>query len=365
MTKLLSLMLFSALRYQVKKAVASAPWQAQGDSRRGIVEESLYADLPTNVFAPSGRLLSVERILPLTTTMADTSSNLVVAIHCRDGVAVVASLPRSPYMYDPTHPKITNSSNTTAGNESTPPSLRIFDETSAEYSWNAPFCRLSTGLCGITGGNAIDSQILIDTLYDYAQGAREAMEADIFSSRVLARRLADRLQVKTQQAGKGRLLASVAIIVDVHEVWRVDPTGQFYKCRATAAGRGAREAEHALIKELCRRYEEETRKKADEDPTGQRNKLTIDPSQLHVMLSRLSTKEALALATQIVQSTIKGRADEAKNTQTSMVEPGAPSATRFEGFVIQSGHSAAKRPSITTYSENELQHLIDEQGDAP
>jgi 20S proteasome alpha/beta subunit len=206
--------------------LSSAPWQ---DTPSTIKHESLYDDLPPTVFTPSGRLILLEQILPLSQQSEDASSNLAVAIECQDGVAIVTSSPQSPYLYE---------------NATLKSSLWIMlDEDDDDLSTMPPFCSLSPSVLAVTAGNAVDAQILRQHLEEIAQAARAAAEP--LSARVAARRLADRMQ--SLQVGKGRLLAASAIIAD-SQIWRVDPTGQFYLANAALIGRGARQGEKELLK---------------------------------------------------------------------------------------------------------------------
>ena len=72
----------------------------------------------------------------------------------------------------------------------------------------------------------------------------------------LVRRIADMAQSSTQNLGGkyGRMLSSSLLAVgndnnirDRLSIWRVDPTGQFWKCEASAAGYGTMEVEAELL----------------------------------------------------------------------------------------------------------------------
>mmetsp|Transcript_1918 Transcript_1918/g.2986 ORF Transcript_1918/g.2986 Transcript_1918/m.2986 type:complete len:137 (+) Transcript_1918:1-411(+) len=48
----------------------------------------------------------------------------------------------------------------------------------------------------------------------------------------------------------GKILASQALVWDSSSIWRVDPSGQFWKCRAAAIGRSRSKVEALLVKGL-------------------------------------------------------------------------------------------------------------------
>lgn len=246
---------------------ASTSWQ---DSRN--VGNERFADLPPTVFAPGGRLMSVER-LPL--LISSHSSNAAIAIHCREGVAVVASLPASPYLTS------INATNTTT-------KLLIPHN---EISTTAPFCRLSPTVFGITAGNSAFSQLVRETLLEVASAARSSYDG--LSPAVAARRLADYLQVRTQQAGKGILPAVTAILVDSQSVWRVDPTGQFFLCRADVAGRLAAQVEHELIQSL-------------KEKVGRKN-IDLRNDEIRQILQDMSAEEALEVAAKAIRRSVEPR----------------------------------------------------------
>lgn len=245
----------------VNSVMGSAPWQ---DRRSNVLQESLYADLPPNTFAPDGRLLMVEKILPLTQSLSDTSASLSITIECESSVVVVTSLPRSPY---------TN--------------------TTTVEPWARPFGRLADRLLAVTGGNAVDSQIVRTILFEIAASDRAAGIDPTAAS--IARQLADRFQLRTMQSGQGRMLASTVTLTDGRDVWRVDPTGQFYRCRAAVGGRGAVEAEAKLLTKL-----QETAGEANEP---------LRASQVQGVLRKLTDHEAVALAARVIRETLANKDD--------------------------------------------------------
>lgn len=333
---------------------SAAPWQ---DFKSGsVLEDSLYAELPPNVFTPSGRLPSVERLLDMGSDGLDQSSTLVVAIHCRDGIAMVATLPRSPYLYDPEVPESEeNVTNTT--------SLWLVegeadDTVAGRTKIEAPFCRLGPTLFGVTGGNAVDSQVLRDfVLHDLAQSCRDSglLLDEPQSARLVARRLADKLQVKTQLAGKGRLLASTAILADRNEMWRIDPTGQLFLCSAAVAGRAAKRAEERLLEALMKTDG------SDSKDDNERWLTSISPGQVRTAASAMTMDEAMAVAVRAVASSLD--MDPATGMATTKLpsvvkdDLDPPTRLRFRGMAIPS-ESANRSARVREFSQKKLLAMV-------
>jgi 20S proteasome alpha/beta subunit len=305
------------------KAPPPPPWQqdqqlSQSTSSlstaSSVREAAFYSDLPPTVFNPSGRLVSLESAVQKLSDPLDPSGSLVVAIHCRQGMAVVASVPQSPYLYDPAAVSASaESSNTSASaipNEASDerntttltssstsednvasaqssatgsersrsddrPLLELFksptidagasDETSLLvpiYPPPLPFCVMGSALLGAVGGSASDGLVLRTRLQRMAHELREDGEESgggEFMARTVARRLADSFHARTlreasdRDGNAHRILACGAIVCDSRELWRVDPSGQFYRCRAAVAGRASPLAETVLIEALLDR----------------------------------------------------------------------------------------------------------------
>jgi hypothetical protein len=195
-----------------------APWQDA--SSAGGTGMDLYADLPPTLFAPNGRLPAVERILQRTlgndahlSSMAGgagaSSTNLVVALQCRDGIAVVTTVPQSPYLS--THVYTTNSTNNSTGNqtqEDSPEkgiagtSLLLDDD--YDNVIPVPFVSLSSSVWGVTAGNIVHARVVERYWHEIASDMRrQEMAVDggspsgaklTFQTAVLARRWADYVQ---------------------------------------------------------------------------------------------------------------------------------------------------------------------------
>ena len=271
----------------IVESLASAPWQ---DTSSNVLQESLYNDLPPTVFAPSGRLFSIERMMQAVSNPQDPSSNLVIAIHCKEGIVVVSTEPQSPYLHRYRENNTTTTASEAAQNSSRTP-LLLLDED----SWipPAPFSRLSSHLWGVTAGNAVDSQILRRKLQLHAEAFREALED--CQPHIMARRLADNLQLSTQQAGKGRILACSAVLVSEDQIWRVDPTGQFWKCRAVVVGRGSVKAEQELLARICK---------------SEKSKESTPAEAIHKRIAEWSMEEALLAARDCIRCALSVKPDD-------------------------------------------------------
>ena len=232
----------------------SASWQDSSlSSSNSIMDAARHADLSPSMFAPGGRLYSVERVGHALSNPLSTSNNLVAAVQCAEGVVVVATLPESPYLprnvtYH--HVKTTASTTTTSSPKDQEESTTTFPLLATPHTGipRAPFARLSSTMWAVTAGHPVDSQLVRIKLHRLAETLRHEQQDD--RPDVLARRLADNLQVLTQQEGEGSILQAHAVIFTAKEVWRVDPTGQFWKCQATIVGRGSVLAEAKLMAQL-------------------------------------------------------------------------------------------------------------------
>jgi len=162
----------------------------------------------------------------------------------------------------------------------------------------------------------------------------------------LARRVADMARGSTQSLGGryGRMLSSSLLAVgartpptnlhrdntnrsnnhihpedndDTLVLWRVDPTGQFWRMHASAVGRGAANAESELLKRV-RSWRMQNSKEAEEEDHPQRNNGDGDDSEkkdddvrqddIRAYLGSLSPHEAVKVATDcLVDGILAGR----------------------------------------------------------
>jgi hypothetical protein len=200
-----------------------APWQdaAIVGSSVGGTSMDMYADLPPTLFAPNGRLPAVERILQRTLgdtndvpPSSGTGTNLVIALQCRDGIAVVTTVPQSPYLYTCTYTASNNSTGNQTMREDSPQkeagtftSLLLDDcdnNEAVDSVIPAPFSSLSSSVWGVTAGNIVHARVVERYWHEIASDMRrQEMAVDgtganggklTFETAVLARRWADYVQ---------------------------------------------------------------------------------------------------------------------------------------------------------------------------
>ncbi len=173
-----------------------APWQSRDD---GLLEQQRYNELPPTVFSPTGRLHPVERTIE---QIRDLQSNLVVAVHCQDGMLILSTVPLSPYL---------NTTITSLRNDSTTASLFLIQN--EESNDTMPIVDLSPTVVAATAGKPLDSQVLRLRIQAMSQELLEddpdlPVKDELLATK-LARSLADQLQIPTQKTNtrQGPLLA--------------------------------------------------------------------------------------------------------------------------------------------------------------
>jgi len=273
-------------------------------------ERERYVQFPTTVFAPTGRLHTVDEVCLGASNCEDVTAGLVVALRCGqksddECIVVVATGPRSPLVLQAGRGGMNeNARNEDAVDQSDKEEKGDGGNDDASDKYRSPLLLesirprdtnrerplvpsnmsiLSPGLVVATGGIPADAAVFLDRIRDVAsdihnsnfggtgfmyqtspiggtlQGRMGIFGADGAN---LARRVADMIQVPTQSIGTrlGSMLAASALILDAPQtkaggecrIWRVDPSGQFWSCDAAAVGRGAGVAESFLLKEVAR-----------------------------------------------------------------------------------------------------------------
>lgn len=362
-------------------SVSSPPWNV--DTADIAKDSSLYMDLPPTVFAPNGRLFSVEAAVRACDDDSDESSNTAIAIRCKEGVVIVTTSYRSPYLFDPCDSSIENLSS----NEDSDGIADQFDQKQAsllvnDYGFDdvdqmdhitkhlalrAPFAGLAlpvgsldeTIIFGVTGGNAVDSQIARSKLQRIGDYARASEGGNYFTVGTAARRFADQQHVLTQQGGKGRLLASKVILASACEIWRVDPTGQFWQCQAAAIGKKSSNVEELLLEQLLslRKKQNTTKKSLWSSllkPAAKHMRPGVlnfhKPPAIHQLLAELSIEEALALSTHCIM-----KASIASNAQKQMSKENP--AVWLKGLSIRTNVANEKTSQIEYYEHRTLKSL--------
>jgi 20S proteasome alpha/beta subunit len=302
-------------------SLGSAPWHDAAN--RSVRDADQYQDKPPTIFAPGGRLYSVEAIAQAVTSDSDCSSNTVIVLQCNAGVVAVTSLPVSPYMqYDVgvlQKEDGKDASKKEIFSDDLEESLLLLDveEMGIDPVAVAPFCRVLMDaddhpVLALTAGNAVDAQALRHQMLKIADQMRAEGGADVDSDMLmasLARRLADQHQVRTQVLGKGRGLAAVAVLLSSSNsgttIWRIDPAGQFWKCQAVVSGRHAAAAERLLWETLAAKQ-----KRTDD-------KQQLSRTQIQTILSELTIEEALAIASKCIVAAQKQFGDRSKRGSSS------------------------------------------------
>ena len=266
------------------------PWldsSSSSSSSSEVLEASQYEE-HLQVFSPSGRLHFVEAAVKAS-RIRTPRSNVVIALHCRGGIVAVSTVPTSPYL----------DTTTSSSSSSSSPDRSLFlfgeNENGNQMSGNVvssvPIFDIHPYLIGATAGNAADGQILRQTMIEISinEALESSSQSGPLSSSTMARALADRLQKPTQTASnslEGKLLASTALIIgggkgrNSREIWRIDPTAQFWKCHAAVAGADS----HRIEEILCDKIYDGIHRKG------------LKQNDISSYLHTLSSEEAIQLA---------------------------------------------------------------------
>ena len=267
-----------------------------------------YAQLPPSVFAPGGRLVSVEHTLQAVQADRPLQNNLVVAIQCdnSDSIVVVTSEVPSPYLF------VTNTTSNAGDNDVSAATAQAASQPllTPESSGvpRPPFCRLTSRVWGITGGSVADGQLLRLQMHRVAEQFVTLYSNEEESLPMLARALADERQIATQQPGEtddSVLYNATALVFapgsDNGGLWRIDPSGQFFRCQAAIVGRQARAAEATLVRLVSEQIAGEP---FDERSSANKSPAAVDPAQLQAHLASLTVEEARRLAVQAMRLTL-------------------------------------------------------------
>lgn len=343
----------SSHRIRLLLTVVCCVLQVWGSSRaqESVMDKSsssLYSSLSPTIFAPGGRLFSVERTL-LAVKEDHPFNNLVIAIKCRNAMVVVTSEVTSPYLSSAMTNATSKLDAAVASPDDSFPSLLLPDTGVAR----PPFCRLATDLWGVTAGRATDAQLLRLQLHGVAETVRYRQGAEddgLARPAVLARSLADRRQRATQQSSNDDddddgsdygLLNATALIFHRDDLWRVEPSGQFFACQAAVVGRKADVAEQDLTRRLTELIRMTTnnnngtsRETTDgherQDSSDQTPPVETDPIILREFLSQMTPEEALKVAKECIRGTLEQRVpSSSSSSSSSSSKPIVPSMRAF------------------------------------
>lgn len=227
----------------------SVPWHSQVHlSKKDWDNLSRYHKLPPTVFAPQGRLHSVEQTMKAVSSPEDPSSNLVIALRCRDGMVVVTTVSppvQAAFLQNEMTMMTTSQHNDSTvnatksrsylplwldhyeeGERKTKEPMEVFFASSRFV--RTPFLD-NRNVWAITAGNAVHSQIFRRKIQSLAESIWESNDDGIssiggrrqqsqylrpdsssasMSAALLARKLADQCQITTQTIGTraGRML---------------------------------------------------------------------------------------------------------------------------------------------------------------
>ena len=103
-----------------------------------------------------------------------------------------------------------------------------------------------------------------------------------------------------------------AVILGGKEIWRIDPTGQFWKCHATVIGQDADHGEETLHRRLMEGISSLSEQQQQQQQQRQQRQLTIPE-----YLNSLSYDEALQLAKEVMESRLQNQLQQLQQTTFS------------------------------------------------
>ena len=394
-------------------AVAASTSNAHID----LFERMEYATLPPIVFAPTGRLHMVDRVGLAACNKDDATAGVVVALRCggndagtdegkdvsKECIVVVGTAPRSPLAIqasglmaseDDGRKEVAGDGKPNKDDESNETTFRsALLVNGPERSIPSTTSILSPNLLVATGGTPTDAAVLLDRIRSVAsdmhnsnfggtgftyqstprKGRRSRGGMFGVDGCNLARNVADMIQIPTQSIGtrSGSMLAASALIVDAASegcnIWRIDPTGQFWSCDAAAVGKGAGVAESFLLKEIARRMkspanvedtevDEEEEEDFDDDGIDD-GMASLTNQDVKKFLLSLSVDEAIALAQKCVLKVYEDELklpahntcnDEQDPSDADKKEDNNKPGSDFDSRAIISMGGAVLRPSAPT-----------------
>ncbi len=198
---------------------------SSSSSQNEIKEQEKYSSLPHTIFSSKGRLYNVEKASLLSSNEYDITSSLVLALKFggvsgeggdinNESILVLSSCPKSPYLQFNDKEESGKNDN---DNERTPLCQYNTPQQKDKSTIFFPISILSSNLLIGVGGKSIDSIIIHDKILELylshvksMDGMRSThrIESKVLSS-YLARKVADSLQVYTQDVsmGYGRILS--------------------------------------------------------------------------------------------------------------------------------------------------------------
>jgi len=225
----------------------------------------------------------------------------------------------------------------------------------------------------------------------------------------LVRRIADMAQSSTQNLGGryGRMLSSSLLAMGVQQqqqqqerveqdnsnddklcIWRVDPTGQFWKCEASAVGLGTMEVEAELLGRvrLWKKEEEAIQQQsrrsmvdedttisssADDDDDEMNQVISITNEDVRSYLSSLTEDEAVRVASDcLVNGIMKCKGAAAPSSHHLVATTAAAAAAATSSFQVgddnnnnnnekRTGQQGGRHPSLRDWMEYDLRRRME------
>jgi 20S proteasome alpha/beta subunit len=245
-------------------AVAGVFWQ----SPKVLPTDRYDPELPLSSFGSHGRLFAVDATL---SAVDRRSAASVVSLCCQDGVVTVSTTTQSPYI----HAK-----------------ELLAEPVGSEWlvAPSPPIARLDAATVdppmAVVAGTGVDQVLLRSFVQEMAERYITAAGQNNSAS-VTARRLADALQLRTQQPSKGRVLVASCLLLDSQSIWKVDASGQFWKLHGGAIGRHAPRIEQYLL---------------DTAQSRSKSASSSDSAEPNEWMARLTCTQAMALARDAILS---------------------------------------------------------------
>jgi 20S proteasome alpha/beta subunit len=303
-------------------AIASLPmaWGVAAAAVSGVFWQSSKipptdrydSELPLSSFGSHGRLFAVDATL---SAVDRHSAASVVSLCCRDGVVTVYTTTQSPYIHSCGLIAVESVGKEWLVSPSQP--IAILD---ARPSADAPVA--------VVAGTGVDQLLLRSFIQEMA----ERYLAERNSASAMARRLADALQLRTQQPSQGRVLVAACLLLDAQCIWKIDASGQLWKLHGGAIGRHAPKIEQYLLRTAQSMGSTDS---AD----------TANPNE---RIANLSSNQAIALARDSILSVYE-RANATATTNEDKDQQPDLGSVRMQGFVLsRQGRRALDHDSLMT-----------------
>jgi hypothetical protein len=295
------------------------------------IEAEKYSSLPHTVFAPDGRLYNVEKNARKSSDPNDLSSSLVLAMQFGKKYAIVLSTRHQSPLLPIKTTQIKSKQDEEQG-EKDVQYKPLWSHVNQPHSTTQQFLSMHSSLTVLpcdtiigVGGSAPHSiafhhftilkSIYLSTLLSQEDNvfATHRIQGTILAS-MIAQNIANQIQKSTQSMasdggsdGNGMSLLPLSVLVvgkDRHqnvEIWRCDPTGQFWKCHATAVGRNAGAAELVILNKAHEYLKKQSPNENEQDPFEYEELIkTISQSDVENYLQSLSFDEAVILSCECI-----------------------------------------------------------------